>query len=287
MTPAEPTIAALISCPDQPGIVAEMSEFVRRRQGNIVHLDQHVDSEEDVFFMRMEWSQEGFTVPFEELPAELAPVAARFEMAVTLHNSAQRPRVAIFVSHEPHCLYDLLSRNESGELRMDVRLVVSNHEKLRAAADRFGIPFHHIPVRGDQKADAESRQIELLQKEKIDTIILARYMQILSGDFSDRYPHQIINIHHSFLPAFPGARPYHSAFRRGVKIIGATSHYVTEDLDDGPIIAQDVVHVTHRESINDFIRHGKDLERIVLARAVWWHLERKILVYGNKTVVFD
>ena len=287
MTSPDPTTALLISCPDQPGIVAEMSEFVRYRHGNILHLDQHVDSEENVFFMRMEWSQDRFAIPFEDVPAALTPTAERFEMAFTLHNSAQRPRVAIFASHESHCLYDLLSRTESGELRMDVRAVISNHEKLRDAADRFGIPFHYMPVTGGDKAEAERNQIELLERENVDTIILARYMQILSGKFAERYPNQIINIHHSFLPAFPGARPYHSAFRRGVKIIGATSHYVTEELDDGPIIAQDVVPVTHRESISDLIRHGKDLERIVLARAVWWHVERKILVYGNKTIVFD
>jgi formyltetrahydrofolate deformylase len=208
-------------------------------------------------------------------------------MDFSLHDASRRPRIAIFASSEAHCLYDLLSRHESGELRMDIRCVVSNHGKLEPAAARFGIPFHHIPVTAATKAAGEASQLELLERENVDTIILARYMQILSGDFTRRYPNRIINIHHSFLPAFPGARPYHSAYLRGVKVIGATSHYVTEELDDGPIIAQDVVPVTHRESIADFIRHGRDLERIVLARAVWWHVERKILVYDNKTVVFD
>lgn len=287
MTSSSPTAVLLISCPDQPGIVAESSNFIRQNKGNIVHLDQHVDTEENVFFMRVEWSLAEFAIPRAEIFAALEPLTSRFSMKWSVHHSDEHPRAAIFVSKESHCLYDLLSRHEAGELCMDIPLIISNHETLKPAADRFGIPFHHLPVTVETKAAQEAAALDLLGEAGVDTVVLARYMQILSADFTGRFPNNIINIHHSFLPAFPGARPYHSAYKRGVKVIGATSHYVTATLDDGPIIAQDVVPVSHRESVGDFIRHGRDLERLVLARAVWWHVERKILVYDNKTVVFD
>ncbi|MFV1995071.1 MAG: formyltetrahydrofolate deformylase [Verrucomicrobiales bacterium] len=287
MATSSPSAILLISCPDCSGIVARMSAFVRDNKGNIVHLDQHVDTEESVFFMRMEWSLEDFAISRKDLPGALEKFTASFAMSWSLHFSEERPRVALLVSKESHCLYDLLSRHESGELRMEIPLIIGNHEHLRPAAERFNIPFHHLPITKATKAEQEGKEFSLLDEHGVDTIVLARYMQILSEDFVARYPNRIINIHHSFLPAFPGARPYHSAYRRGVKIIGATSHYVTPELDEGPIIAQDVTSVSHKDSITDFLRHGKDLEKIVLARALWSHVEHKVLVYENKTVVFD
>ena len=275
-----------MSCPDQAGIVAAISSFIFENEGNIVHLDQHVDSGADAFFMRLEWEVEGFRISRSEIRAAFEPLASRFGMKWSLHFSDIKPRVAIFVTKDNHCLYDLLSRHESGELPMEVPLIVSNRMDLKPAADRFEIPFYHFPITRETKAAQEAEEIALLRDHRIDTIVLARYMQILSSDFVNEFPNQVINIHHSFLPAFPGARPYHSAHERGVKIIGATSHYVTEELDEGPIIAQDVVRVSHRDSVSDFIRKGKDLEQIVLSRAVWFHLRRRVLPFQNRTYVF-
>ena len=281
-----PTAILLISCPDRAGIVAAVSAFIFENAGNIVHLEQHVDTDADTFFMRLQWELEGFRIERDSIAPAFGEIAKRFDMDWSLHFSDITPRVALFVTRENHCLYDLLSRYESGELRMEVPLILSNRTDLKPVADRFGIPFHHFPITGENKTDQENREIELLRSHGIDTIVLARYMQILGGQLVQAFRNRIINIHHSFLPAFPGAKPYHSAHDRGVKIIGATSHYVTEGLDEGPIIEQDVIRVSHRDSTLDFIRKGKDLEKVVLARAVWSHLQRRVLTYRNRTVVF-
>lgn len=281
-----PTAILLISCPDQPGIVAAVSTFLFEHQGNIVDIDQHVDQEDGVFFMRVEWEIESFALKREELRSALQPLMARFSMEWELHFSDVVPRAALFVTKDNHCFYDLLSRHESGELGMEIPLIVSNREDLRGVAERFGIPFHHFPISQASKQSQEEAEIALLNDLGVDLVILARYMQILSARMTDAFPHRIINIHHSFLPAFPGARPYHSAHRRGVKLVGATSHYVTEDLDEGPIIAQGVTPVSHSDSVQDFIRKGRALEQSVLSRAVWLHLNRRTLVHANRTVVF-
>ena len=282
------TAILLISCPDRPGLVSLVSTFIGNHKGNIVYLDQHVDKESGAFFMRIEWEMEGFKLTEDQLNSQFnEEIAIGSEMTWQLHYNDQPPRAAIFATKEGHCLYDLLSRHESGELNIQIPLIISNHDSLQQAAERFGIPFYQFPINKENKEDQESAEIEILKKHDIDTIILARYMQILSDNFVNHFPNQIINIHHSFLPAFAGARPYHQAYQRGVKLIGATSHYVTADLDEGPIIAQDVIRVTHRESLADFIRHGRDLEKIVLSRGVWAHSQRKVLVLNNKTVVFS
>lgn len=281
-----PTAILLVHCPDQPGLVRSVADFIYQNGGNIVHLDQHTDAEAGVFFMRVEWQLEGFRIPREDLGAVFQEVAEPLRMKWSLHFSDEKHRLALFVSKEPHCLYDLLARADSGELGAEISLVISNHEILRPIVERMSIPFHVLSVTAENKAGQEARQMALLAEHRIDTVVLARYMQILSDTFATAYRHRIINIHHSFLPAFPGARPYHSAHRRGVKIIGATSHYVTADLDEGPIIEQDIIRVTHRQSVEDLIRLGKDLEKIVLARAVLGHVHHKVLPYDNKTVVF-
>lgn len=281
------TAILLISCPDRKGIVREIASFIADNNGNIVHFDQHIDPYRGVFFARVEWDIGDFRIPKDEIEEAFKPIAKRFSMNFSLHFSDYVQRVAIFVSKQDHCLYDLLQRFKSGELRGEVKLVISNHPDLKPIADFFGIPYYHVPKSRKNKREAEEVELKLLEENGIDLIILARYMQILSKDFVDRYRNRIINIHHSFLPAFPGAKPYHRAYERGVKIIGATSHYVTEILDEGPIIEQDIIRVSHRDTLEDLIRKGKDIERIVLARAVKWHLERKVLVYDNKTVVFD
>ena len=275
-----------IHCPDRKGIVAAVAGFVHAHDGNVLHLDQHVDFEQNVFFMRMEWSLDDFDVSLEAFRESFEPLARTFSMSWQVFDSGERDRMAIFVSKQPHCLYDILSRHESGEYQVDIPLIISNHETCRHIADRFGIPFHHMPVSPETKAEREAEQLRLLEEHAVDFIVLARYMQILTPQLVDRYVQRIINIHHSFLPAFPGARPYHSAYARGVKIIGATSHYVTAELDAGPIIEQDIIRVSHKETIEDFIRRGRDLEKTVLARAIWLHLRRQILVYNNKTVLF-
>lgn len=275
-----------IHCPDQPGLVAAVTGFVHQHRGNVLHLDQHVDFEQNVFFMRMEWTLADFDLPLDAFREAFAPLAQQHNMTWKVYDSSQRQRFALFVSKQPHCLYDILSRHEAGEFQMDIPAIISNHTTCRHIAERFDIPFHHFPVTPETKAEQEAKQCALLEAEHIDTVILARYMQILSPDMVARFPNRIINIHHSFLPAFPGARPYHSAYARGVKIIGATSHYVTSELDAGPIIEQDIIRVSHKETIEDFIRRGRDLEKTVLSRAIWLHLRRQILVYNNKTVLF-
>ena len=287
MTDEPITATLLISCRDQKGLVAAVSDFLYRNNGNIIHADQHTDQEEGVFLQRVEWELDGFEIAREEIASTFKPIALRFGMKWTLHFNDYSPRVAIFVSRLPHCLYDLLGRWRMGELRGQVPLVISNHEDHREIAENYGLTFHCLPVSEETKAQQENLAGKLLEEWDIDTVVLARYMQILSENFVTRYPNRIINIHHSFLPAFAGARPYHQAHERGVKVIGATAHYVTPALDQGPIIDQDVARVSHRDSVNDLIRKGRDLEKTVLARAVDLHLRNRVVVYGNKTVVFD
>jgi len=274
-------------CPDRPGIVAELSNFIFRNRGNIVHLDQHVDTEANVFFARIEWMLKSFLIRREGMRSAVEDLVRPFEPTfLSLDFTDQKQRVAIFVTKENHCLYDLLGRCSGGELDVEVPLIVSNRDSLRHDVEKFGIPFHHVPIEPETKAAKEGHELELLAEAGVDLVVLARYMQILSPAFLQSFAKPVINIHHSFLPAFVGADPYRQAFERGVKIIGATSHYVTEDLDQGPIIEQRVVRVSHRDSVKDLVRHGRDLEKVVLARAVWHHVHHRILVYGNKTVVF-
>lgn len=281
-------ITILIHCKDRPNIIASVTNFVAEKQGNIVYIDQHVDREQNIFFMRLEseFIHDGFTADgFRE--AFKSTLATTFGMKWRIYSSARKPKMALFVSKYDHCLYDLLGRYNSGELNLEIPFIISNHLDLKPIADSFKIPFHHIPVTKDTKEAAEKKQLELLENAKIDFIVLARYMQIISEKLITKYPNKIINIHHSFLPAFVGAKPYHSAFKRGVKIIGATSHYVTEELDAGPIIDQGVTRVTHSHSIEDLIAKGRDLEKIVLANAIKLHTNRKVMVYNNKTVIFS
>jgi len=267
--------------------VAAIADFLYTHGANILHADQHQDNELGLFFMRVEWSLEDFDLTRELFRERFEPIAARFQMNWRVEYSDLLPRMALFVSREQHCLLDLLHRWRIGEQQCEIPLIVSNHEDARRLAEFYGVPFHHVPVTSEDKAAAEQLQLELLEKNSIDLVVLARYMQILSPDFVSRYPHRIINVHHSFLPAFSGARPYQAAHQRGVKLIGATSHYVTAALDEGPIIEQDVTRISHRYDLADLKEKGRDVERIVLSRAVRWHLEHRILVYGNKTVVFD
>lgn len=281
------TATLLITCPDRKGLVATIADFLYRHDANILHADQHQDGENNLFLMRVEWDMAEFAPDPDEFAQLFAPIATRFEMDWQLKLTQKRPQVAIMVSQHDHCLADLLYRHQSGELDCDIALIISNHRHAEKLAGFYGIPFHLIEVNQDNKAQAEAAQFALLDQHRIDLIVLARYMQILSPRFVQRYPQRIINIHHSFLPAFIGARPYHRAFERGVKLIGATSHYVTEVLDEGPIIEQDIVRISHREEVKDLIQKGRDLERVVLSRAVRWHIESRILVYANKTVVFS
>jgi len=280
-------LTILIHCPDQSGIIRSVTTFIHQQEGNVVYLDQHVDKQAGVFFMRLqsEFEKEivldGFKTEFD------ATLAKEFNMEWDAYLEGYKPKMAIFVSKYNHCLYDLLSRFKSGELLVDIPFILSNHQDLAYVAEQFKIPFYHVPVTKETKENAEVEQLKLLKEHQVDFIVLARYMQIISPRLIDTYPQKIINIHHSFLPAFVGAKPYHAAFERGVKIIGATSHYVTEDLDAGPIIEQDVTAVSHSHSIKDFIAKGKDLERIVLSRAVQLHVARKTMVYNNKTVIFS
>lgn len=278
----------LISCPDRRGLVAAVTEFIFRNHGNILTLDQHVDSEDGVFFMRVEFDLAGFAIAREAIAAAFQTVAEPLAIAFELHFSDDRPRLAIFVSKLGHCLYDMLARWQSGEWQVDIPLIISNHRDLEPVAGQFGIPFHHFEVTRDNKPQVEAAQHALIETVGgVDLIVLARYMQIVSADFIHRYPNRIINIHHSFLPAFIGAKPYHAAHGRGVKIIGATSHYVTAELDAGPILEQDVIRVTHRDSVDDMVRKGKDVEKLVLARAITAHLRRQVLIYNNRTVIFS
>lgn len=281
-----PTAILLLSCPDQPGLVASVANFIFENGGNIVHAAQHTDHERGVFFQRVQFDTTRFRVPNREISQAFEPIRAKFGMQMSIGFPGERRRVAVLASKEGHCLYDLLFRLRMRELDADVPLVISNHPEHEAAVRFFGHDYHCLPVEKGKKAEQERAVLELLERERIDLVVLARYMQILSGEFIGRFPSRIINIHHSFLPAFVGARPYHQAYERGVKLVGVTAHYATEVLDEGPIIEQDVVRVTHRDAIEDLIRKGRDLEKAVLARAVRAHLEHRILVYGNKTVVF-
>jgi len=284
----KPSAILLVHCPDQRGIVAAIAEFLYRHGANILHADQHQDAELSLFLMRVEWELDGFDLATrEEFAREFAPIAERFRMDWQLKHSTERPRIAILVSKYDHCLVDLLHRHQSGELRCEIPLVLSNHPDNRRIAEYHGVPFHHIEVTKENKAEAEARQFTLLEEARVDLVVLARYMQILSPEFVRRFPSRVINIHHSFLPAFLGARPYHRAYQRGVKLIGATSHYVTEVLDEGPIIEQDVTRISHRDSVDDLVQKGRDLEKVVLSRAVRWQIESRILVYAGRTVVFD
>jgi formyltetrahydrofolate deformylase len=278
----------LIHCKDQSGIVNAVTNFIFSNNGNILKLDQHVDIEAQLFFMRIEWDLDGFKINAEEIDnLFVSQVSERFNMQWQLSFSDDMPRMALFVSKLPHCFYDILARHESGEWRVEIPLIISNHPDMEMVAKRFGIDYYCLPITAENKQQQEAKQLELMDKYNIDFVVLARYMQILSENFIEEYPQRIINIHHSFLPAFPGSKPYHSAHERGVKIIGATSHYVTKELDAGPIIEQDVVHISHEDAVQDMIRKGRDLEKIVLSRAIWNQLGRNILVCGNKTVVFD
>jgi formyltetrahydrofolate deformylase len=276
----------LISCPDRKGEVATIADFIYRHGGNILHADEHGDAESGLFLMRVEFDPADFDINLGDFGKYFTPIADTFNMKWRLAQASQRPRMIILVSKYDHCLVDLLYRQHSGELACDIPLIISNHADNQAVADFYKIPYVVVPVTKDNKDAAEARIHTLIAERRPDFMVLARYMQILSNDFVSRYPQRIINIHHSFLPAFIGARPYHQAFERGVKLIGATSHYVTEVLDDGPIIEQDVVRVSHRDTVDDLIRKGRDLEKVVLSRAVRWHVENRVLVYGNKTVVF-
>jgi formyltetrahydrofolate deformylase len=281
----------LVSCPDAKGEVATIADFVYRHGGNILHADEHADEESGLFLMRVEFDPKDFDIDLDDkdladFTRHFSPIAEKFQMTWRLAQSSRRPRMMILVSKYDHCLVDLLYRHQSGELACEIPLIISNHPDNQSIADFYKIPYSIVSITKDSKQEAEAQIHSLIETHKADFLVLARYMQILSNDFVNRYPQRIINIHHSFLPAFVGARPYHQAFERGVKLIGATSHYVTEILDDGPIIEQDVVRVSHRDTVEDLIRKGRDLEKVVLSRAVRWHVENRVLLYGNKTVVF-
>ncbi|TDE41679.1 formyltetrahydrofolate deformylase [Flavobacterium rhamnosiphilum] len=281
-------ITILIHCEDQKGIIAAVTNFILKIEGNIIYIDQHVDVEQNEFFMRLECELTNKEIGLASIQNDFhQTIVQDFNMSWEIYTKDQKPRMALFVSKYDHCLFDILGRYSAGELNVEIPLIVSNHEDLRSIAERFNIPFHYIPFTKENKAEGEQQQIELLKEYGIDFIVLARYMQIITPNLIALYENKIINIHHSFLPAFPGAKPYHSAFKRGVKIIGATSHYVTQELDEGPIIEQDITRVSHINSIEDFIMKGRDLERIVLARAIKLHSERKTMVFSNKTVVFS
>ena len=282
------TAKLLLHCPDKPGILAEVTDFITVNKGNIIYLDQYVDHVENIFFMRIEWELKDFLVPQEKIEDYFRTLyGQKYEMDFRLYFSDVKPRMAIFVSKLSHCLFDMLARYTAGEWNVEIPLIISNHPDLQHVAERFGIPFYLFPITKETKEEQERKEMELLAKHKITFIVLARYMQVISEQMINAYPTKIINIHHSFLPAFVGAKPYHAAFQRGVKIIGATSHYVTTELDAGPIIEQDVVRITHKDAIEDLVNKGKDLEKIVLSRAVQKHIERKVLAYKNKTVIFS
>ena len=290
MQDMKPTAILLLHCPDEQGIISEVTKFITDNQGNIVYLDQYVDREDGMFFMRIEWELKNFTIPREKIYEYIDTLySQRYKMTFNLYFNDERPRMAIFVSKMSHCLYDLLARYKAGEWNVDIPCIVSNHEDLRYVAEQFHIPYYVWSIKKDHsnKEEVEKAEMELLKKEKVTFIVLARYMQIITDGMISAYPHKIINIHHSFLPAFIGAKPYHQAWERGVKIIGATSHYVTADLDAGPIIEQDVTRITHKDTPESLVLKGKDLEKIVLSRAVTKHIERKILTYNNKTIIFS
>jgi formyltetrahydrofolate deformylase len=281
------TATLLIHCPDSRGIIASVTQFLETHKGNVVDLEQHTDLEENAFFMRVEWELDSFNLNKEEIKAQIpAAFADKFNMKWRVYFSDNTPKMALFVSKMSHCMYDILARYTAGEWNVEIPVIISNHENLREVADKFGIEFHCLPITKENKLEQEAKQLEILEKQNINFIVLARYMQIVTEKVIDKFPNKIINIHHSFLPAFVGAKPYHSAHKRGVKIIGATSHYVTTDLDEGPIIEQDVVTVSHKETIQELVRKGRDNEKIVLSRAIRNHIERKCLVYKNRTIVF-
>ncbi len=287
MTTEKNTATLLITCPDSKGIVASIADFLFQHNGNILHADQHQDAENNLFLMRVEFDLTAFNLTPLQFETEFAAIANRFQMHWQLKLSKKPIRLAIMVSQYDHCLADLLHRHKNGELVCEIPLIISNHRSTEALAQFYGIDFHYLPMTKENKAEIEAQEFALFSEYNIDLIVLARYMQILSPNFVARYPQQIINIHHSFLPAFIGAKPYHRAFERGVKLIGATAHYVTEVLDEGPIIEQDIDRISHRDQVEDLIQKGRDLERIVLSKAVRWHIENRILLYANKTVIFD
>ena len=286
----KPTAILLLHCPDEQGIISEITKFITDNHGNIVYLDQYVDCEDSMFFMRLEWDLENFMIPREKIEDIINTLyKVRYNMNFNLYFNDEKPRMAIFVSKMSHCLYDLLARYKAGEWNVEIPCIVSNHEDLSYVAKQFGIPYYVWSIKKDHsnKAEVEAAEMELLKKERVTFIVLARYMQIISNDMIKSYPNHIINIHHSFLPAFVGAKPYHQAWERGVKIIGATSHYVTAELDAGPIIDQNVTRISHKDTPESLVLKGKDLEKIVLSHAVTKHIERKILVYHNKTIIFS
>jgi formyltetrahydrofolate deformylase len=287
MLPHKSTAILLVECPDQKGIVAAIANFVFQHDGNILHADQHQAPELDMFLCRVEWDLTGFGIAPNEFAAQFQPIARQFRMNWRLAFSAHQPRVGIFVSKYDHCLVDLLYRHHAGELACEIPVIVSNHPEAKRHADFYGIPFDVIPVTKTTKAEAERRQLDLLRGHAVEIVVLARYMQILSPQFVSCFPHRIINIHHSFLPAFVGAHPHRRAFEKGVKLIGATAHYVSDTLDEGPIIEQDVVRISHRDNLDDLMQKGRDLEKVALSRAVRWHIENRVLLLGNKTVIFD
>ncbi|MCE7056342.1 formyltetrahydrofolate deformylase [Algoriphagus sp. AGSA1] len=277
----------IIQCPDQKGIVAEVSRFLYSYEGNILEVDQHVDEEMGMFFMRAAWELDSFSLQKDEIADRFRlEVGDRFKMDFKLHFNFPKPRMAIFVSKLSHCLFDILGRHHAGQLDLEIPLVVSNHQNLKSIVEAFGIPFHHVAISAENKASAEERQLDLMKSHQIDFVVLARYMQILSADFIKHFPNRIINIHHSFLPAFVGARPYHAAYEKGVKIIGATAHYVTEELDAGPIIEQEVARVRHHNTVSELVQIGQDVEKMVLSKAIKYHLDRKVMPIRNKTVIF-
>lgn len=281
------TAVLLLHCPDKQGIIAAVTEFININKGNIIYLDQHVDKVEKIFFMRVEWELDNFLIPTDKINEYFQTLLAnKYEMEFQIHFQNQKPRMALFVSKQAHCMYDLLAHYEAGDWNVEIPLIISNHPDLEHVAKKFNIPYYCFPITKDNKEEQEAKEMELLKEYNITFSVLAKYMQIISPEFIKAYPNNIINIHHSFLPAFVGAKPYHAAFERGVKIIGATSHYVTEELDAGPIIKQDVARISHKDSIENLIRKGQDLEKVVLSRGVEKHIERKILVYKNKTIVF-
>lgn len=282
------TAVLLIHCPDKQGLLATVTEFINENNGNILYLAQHVDRGERLFYMRVEWELDAFNIPKEKIADYFSTlIAQKNNMTFEIHFSEEKPRMAIFVSKMSHCLYDLLARYTAGEWNVEIPLIISNHPNMGEVAKRFGIDYKVFPITKANKDELEPKELELLDEYKIDFIVLARYMQIISDNFITHYPNKIINIHHSFLPAFVGAKPYHAAHKRGVKIIGATSHYVTPELDAGPIIKQEVTHISHKDTVKDLVRKGRDLEKIVLSKAVAKHIDRKILVYNNRTVVFS
>lgn len=279
------TAILLLSCPDRTGLISRISHFVFERSGNILDLDEHVDA--NSFFLRIAWDMKNFTVPESDVCSAFTPLAKEFHANWQISFTGRKERVAIFVSKYDHCLQEILWRKRTGEFDIEIPLIISNHEDLRSLAEQNAVPFEVFPITKENRKEVEKKELALLKEQNIDTIVLARYMQILSPEFVSLYPNKIINIHHSFLPAFAGKDPYRQAYDRGVKIIGATSHYVTQDLDEGPIIEQDIIRISHKDTVSDLVRKGRDLERMILARALYFHSQHRILVHGKKTIVFD